>query len=70
LLHENPNNADLWNKKGNIHMSLKEYEKAIECYKKALKIDSNHLGAKMNLVIAKEKLYDTVKPQQAKKNLQ
>lgn len=29
-------------KKGNIHLGLKEYHKAIECFEKGLKLDPNN----------------------------
>jgi len=33
-----PYNADIWDKKGNIHMELEEYENAQTCYERAIQV--------------------------------
>lgn len=49
-LNLQPNDADAWNDKGNVYYDyLKDYERAEQCYRKTLEIDSSHKYALYNL---------------------
>lgn len=61
-----PKNPDAYQCAGNAYMSLGQYEKAVESYKKAVKIDSNNGNRYFNLGYA---LATNEKAAEAVKNL-
>ena len=44
--------AEEWKKIGNVALDSADYDKAIECYKKAIEVDSNYFDAYHNLGLA------------------
>lgn len=50
----------LWARKGNIHMLMKDYNKAINAYQSGLKIDPEHLQCKQGLENVRQSYEDFV----------
>ena len=46
----NPGSAKVYNNLGIIYKKLRDYEKSIGCYEKAIKLDSNYKIARDNLI--------------------
>ena len=49
VLAEEPDKAEYWNVKGNLYESQKKYDQSIECFEKAISIDTNYADALGNL---------------------
>jgi len=55
--------AEAWYDMGNAHFQKKDYTRALDAYKKALKIDPEDRDAKANYELVKRKLKEQQKPQ-------
>ena len=48
----NPNDAVVWNNKGFFHYKINEYDVALECYNRAIQLNSGYKEAQYNLGLA------------------
>ena len=64
ILYEQPINVDAWILKGNSYNNIKEYNKAMECYNRALEINPDNLLARENKILL---LIDLGKREEAEK---
>jgi len=51
----NPNDALVWNNSGFFHYKMKEYDAAIDCYSRSLKLNPGYKEAQYNLSLALQK---------------
>ena len=58
LLHQFPNDADVWNSQGVAYFQLDSIEKAKSCYEKAIALDSKRAGFESNVGLAFSSLGD------------
>jgi tetratricopeptide (TPR) repeat protein len=56
MVKKRPDNADVWNIYGSLHLKARKYEKAAKYFKKAVKLDPNYVLPKLNLIRAFDKL--------------
>ncbi|MBN2737678.1 MAG: AAA family ATPase [Spirochaetales bacterium] len=52
-----PNDANAWNELGNVYFDQNQYNRAIECYKKSIEIDSEYYWAYYNIGISLIRLF-------------
>lgn len=56
-LDRNPNNAQAWKNLGQVYSDFKEYEKEMDCYDKALRIDPELLQARVCRAVTLGRIY-------------
>ena len=56
MVDKHPNNSDVWNIYGSLHLRARDYKVAAKCFKKAVKLDPEYVIPKLNLIRAYDRL--------------